>query len=70
MAESWAVMSAADVRLGDRIRLAAGQEMQVSRIEPSFMGRDTMVAFIEDSPVRWFKQPFPLTAEVEVWRAT
>jgi hypothetical protein len=68
MAESWTTVPAADVRVGDRIRLATGQEMLVSRIEPNFMGMKTMVAFVEDTPTRWFKQPLPPTAEVEVQR--
>jgi hypothetical protein len=68
MTESWTTMPAADVRVGDRIRLATGQEVLVSRIEPNFMGIKTMVAFIEDTPTRWFKQPVPQTAEVEVQR--
>jgi len=34
------------------------------------MGMDAMVAFIEDTPTRWFKMPVPRTAEVEVQRAT
>ena len=42
----------------------------MSRIEASFLGRENMVAFIEDTPDRWFKQPMPLAAEVEVLRAT
>jgi hypothetical protein len=63
-------MPAAEVRLGDRIRLGTGQEVLVSRIEPSFMGMDTMVAFIEDTSTRWFKQPVPGSSEVEVQRAT
>jgi hypothetical protein len=61
-------MPAADVRVGDRIRLASGQEMLVSRIEANFMGMKTMVAFVEDTATRWFKQPVPQTAEVEVQR--
>jgi hypothetical protein len=68
MTESWTTMPAADVREGDRIRLASGQEMLVSRIEANFMGIQTMVAFVEDTPTRWFKQPVPQTAEVETQR--
>jgi hypothetical protein len=68
MTESWATMRAADVRPGDRVRLASGQEILVSRIEPNFMGIDAMVAFIEDTPTRWFKQPVPQATEVEVIR--
>lgn len=70
MTESWATMRVADVRPGDRVRLASGQEMLVSRVEPNFMGMAAMVAFIEDTPTRWFKQPFPQTTEVEVIRET
>jgi hypothetical protein len=70
MSESWTTVSAADVEPGDRIRLASGQEMLVSRVEPGFMGMDGMVAFIEDTPARWFKQPVPQSAEVEVSRAS
>jgi hypothetical protein len=63
-------MNAADVRLGDRIRTGSGQEVLVSRIETNFMGTDSMVAFIEDTPTRWLKQPVPQTAEIEVQRPT
>jgi hypothetical protein len=48
--------------------VASGQEVLVSRIEARFLGRENMVAFIEDTPDRWFKQPVQLAAEVEVLR--
>jgi hypothetical protein len=44
--------------------------MLVSVIEPDFMGMAAMVAFIENTPTRWFKQPVPLTADVEVIQGT
>jgi len=66
MAESWTTVPAAEVRAGDRIRLKTGFEMLVSRIEPRFLGRDGLIAFIEDTPARWYKQTLPATAEVEV----
>jgi hypothetical protein len=68
--ESWIITPVTDVRPGDRVRLAPGQEVLVSRIETSFLGRENLVAFIEDTPDRWFKQPVQLAAEVEVLRAT
>jgi hypothetical protein len=68
MAESWTKMTAADVQPGDRVRLATGAELEVSRIEVPFLGRDNLLAFVEDTPARWFKQPLPLTAELEVSR--
>ena len=70
MTDSWTGIPAEQVRLGDRVRLATGHEVLVSRIESSFMGMEAMVAFIEDTPTRWFKMPVPRTAEVEVQRAT
>jgi hypothetical protein len=66
MAESWTTVAATNVQAGDRVRLATGAEMLVSRIEPRFLGRDGLIAFIEDTPARWYKQPLPETAEVEV----
>jgi hypothetical protein len=66
--DSWMTAPVTDVRPGDRVRLASGREVLVSSIETRFLGRDNMVAFIEDTPERWFKQPVQLTAEVEVLR--
>jgi hypothetical protein len=68
MTETWTSAAVADVQPGDRVRLASGREMLVSRIEPNFLGRDTMVAFIEDTPERWFKQPVQQVAELEILR--
>jgi hypothetical protein len=44
-----------------------GTELTATRVEPSFFGTDNMVAFIEDTPERWFKQPATVDADVEVW---
>ena len=65
----WTPVPASQVKPSDRVRVAGGQEVLVSRIEPRFMGMDTLVAFIEDTPTRWFKMPVPESAEVEVQRA-
>jgi hypothetical protein len=66
MTGSWTAVPVTDVKPGDRVRAPNGRELVVSTIEANFMGRENMVAFIEDTPGRWFKQPVPLTAEVEV----
>jgi hypothetical protein len=68
MAESWTTVTAADVRAGDRVRLASGVELLVSRIEAGFLGRDGLIALIEDTPGRWYKQPVSEAADVEVAR--
>lgn len=70
MGGSWTMVTVGDVQVGDRVRLPQGGELVVSRIEPRFMGMDTLVALIEDTPERWFKQPVPSDAEIEVQRAT
>jgi hypothetical protein len=64
--ESWKKVKADEVRAGDAVRLQSGDVVLVSRIESSFMGRPNMLAFIEDTPERWFKQPMTSDGEVEV----
>jgi hypothetical protein len=66
MAEQWKSTTASDVRAGDQIRLASGRSLTVTRIEAAFMGRPGMIAFIQDTPEEWFKQPMPETTAVEV----
>jgi len=67
--QPWTPIPAVDVKLGDRVRAANGQEVLVSRIEANFMGMDSMLAFIEDTPTRWFKMPVGRTAEIDVQRS-
>ncbi|HEY4279713.1 MAG TPA: hypothetical protein VGM91_15920 [Conexibacter sp.] len=58
-------VKAAEVQLGDRIR-ARGLELTVTRIDQAFLGRDNMLAFVEDSEVQWLKVPALLDLDVEV----
>jgi len=64
MAEQWQTVAADKVQVGDRIRFF-GTELTVSKIEQGFMGMP-MIAFIEDTPEKWFKAPCQETGEVEV----
>ena len=66
----WDPTAARDVAPGDRIRVGGdgGVEVTVSRVEPSFLGRTDMIAFIEDTPDRWLKVPVPAAVQVEVAR--
>jgi hypothetical protein len=66
MAANWKPAKASDVQPGDRVRTADGSEVTATRIERPFLGRDNMVAFIEDTPERWFKRPAPLDADVDI----
>jgi hypothetical protein len=66
MADQWKTVKASDVQPGDRVRTADGTEVIATRIESPFLGRSNMIAFIEDTPHRWFKRPAPLDADVEI----
>ena len=66
MTTEWSSAQAQDVQVGQRVRLGNGQVVLVSEIEDSFMGMDTMLAFIEDTPERWFKAPVPKGTSLEV----
>jgi hypothetical protein len=66
MSDQWQVRKASDVRPGQRVRTADGSEVTATRIEHPFMGRNSMLAFIEDTDVRWFKRPALVDADVEV----
>ncbi len=66
MSESWRVTRADQVSVGDVVRTSTGDVVVVSRIETSFLGRPNMLAFIEDTPERWYKRPLTVDAEVEV----
>jgi hypothetical protein len=57
-----------EVRIGDRLRTRLGAELTVTRIDQSFMGREGMLAFVEDSDEQWLKMPARLDAEVELVR--
>jgi hypothetical protein len=67
MSGNWKPVKGAEVRAGDRIRMANGTELTATRVEPGMFGNDNLIAFIEDTPERWFKQPAPADADVELW---
>ena len=62
MSDSWVTKPASEVRVGDRIR-SRQRELTVYRIEENFLGREGSLAFIEDSPERWFKIPAPVGSD-------
>ena len=66
MAESWKQAKASDVTVGDVIRTQAGDVVKVSSIDEAFMGNDAMLAFIEDTPERWYKRPARSDADLEI----
>jgi hypothetical protein len=66
MSDTWKTVKAEQVKAGDAVRTTTGDVVTVSRIEKSFMGMPNMLAFIEDTADRWFKQPMVADADVEV----
>jgi hypothetical protein len=70
VSESWQVVPANEVSVGDVVRTSSGDVLVVTRVETSFLGRPNMLAFIEDTHERWYKRPVAVDAEVEVQRST
>jgi len=66
MSDQWVTVKASEVKPGQRVRMANGAELTASRVEQKFFGMDNMLAFIEDTDQRWFKQPSPTDSDVEV----
>jgi hypothetical protein len=66
MGDGWQVVKASEVRPGQKVRTQDGTELVATRIERPFMGRNEMLAFIEDTETRWFKRPAPVDADVEI----
>lgn len=64
MADQWQTVTADQLAVGDRVRFR-GAEFDIARIDAPFLGRDTMICLIEDTPERWHAYPAPLTGEVE-----
>jgi hypothetical protein len=67
MAEQWQKVTAADVQPGERVRLESGEEVIATRIQSPY-GGEGRLAFIEDTPDRWYKRPAAADAPVEVLR--
>ena len=68
MTDERTTVRADEVRVGDRLVGPEGAELTVTRIDTAFLGRSDLVAFVEDSDVRWIKLPMALDGEVEVIR--
>jgi hypothetical protein len=66
MADIWKTVKAQDVTPGDTVRTQSGEVLKVTRIEAPFFGMSNMLAFIEDTPDRWFKQPMQTDSDVDV----
>ncbi|HEY1636801.1 MAG TPA: glutathione peroxidase [Acidimicrobiales bacterium] len=66
--ETWVAVPASDVQPGERVRMPSGEEITATRVARPFMGMDALVALIEDTPDRWFKQPLSADAEIHVRR--
>ena len=66
MADGWKSVPVREVRVGDVVRTQSGEEVVVSRIEEAFFGIPTMLAFIQDTPGRWFKCPQSVDGQIDV----
>lgn len=60
------MISASQVRIGDRLRTRTGLELTVTRIDRGLLGRPDFLSFVEDSDAQWLKMPAPRDGEVEL----
>jgi hypothetical protein len=66
MPETWRSGKADEVQVGDVVRTESGEVVTVSHIEPAFFGMPEMMAFIEDTPERWYKRPLRADSALEI----
>jgi hypothetical protein len=57
------------VQVGDRVRLASGLELTVSRVDRPFFGRGDMVKLVEVTDESWQAHAAPVGAAVQVSRS-
>jgi hypothetical protein len=62
------MVSASDVRIGDRLRARTGFELTVTRIDHGLLGRSDLLSFVEDTDEQWLKMPAPADSQVELIR--
>jgi hypothetical protein len=58
--------STAEIEPGVIIRVSDGRELEVTRVETSYLGRGPMAAFVQNTPAGWRKVPFRTDAEVQI----
>ncbi|MBO0769140.1 MAG: hypothetical protein J2O48_10705 [Solirubrobacterales bacterium] len=59
-------LKTSEVKVGDKLLSKDGTELTVTRIDPTFLTFDGMMAFVEDSDQQWFKMPAKIDSEVTV----
>jgi hypothetical protein len=64
MADEWQTVTVDQLVVGDHVRYR-GEEFDIARIDPKFLGRDGMVCLIEDTPTRWRAYPAQSTGELD-----
>jgi hypothetical protein len=67
MAGGWTTVPAREVCVGDLVRYR-DREFVVARIEDPFMGLDSTLCLIEDTPQRWHAYPAGHDVGIEVRR--
>jgi len=65
----WITVPVGQVAPGERVRVYGGAvELEVTRIDAPFLGREEMVLLVESTDERWACAPVPTSMEVEVLR--
>jgi hypothetical protein len=57
---------AAELEVGDRVRLASGRELTITKIKPRLLGNDDLICLVEETDEGWFAQGTFRTTELEL----
>lgn len=68
MSGHWAPVPVGEVSPGDHVRVYGAVELDVTRIDAPFLGREEMVLLVESTDQRWACAPVSTSMEVEVRR--
>ena len=68
MSDEWKSVPVTSVSPGDHVRVYGAIELDVTRIDAPFLGREEMVLLVESTDQRWACAPVPTSVEVEVRR--
>jgi hypothetical protein len=65
---AWTTVKMDEVKPGDKVRVYGAIELDVTRIDDPFLGREDMVLFVESTDTRWACAPVPAGMDVEIQR--
>jgi hypothetical protein len=65
---TWTSVKMDEAGVGDKVRIYGAIELDVTRIDDPFLGREDMVLFVESTDERWACAPVPRGMDIEIQR--